>query len=407
MRGKKNMVPQKEKSRIIMHLDMDAFFAAVEQRDNPEYRGKPVVVGANPKGGFGRGVVSTASYEARVFGIHSAMPISQAYKRCPDAIYVRGRYERYRELSEQIIAILTDFTPVIQQISIDEAFMDFTGVIPAFEHAPATALTIKRCIRNETGLTASIGVAANKFVAKIASDLEKPDGLTVCPPGTEKEFLAPLPIRKLWGVGEKSAQALERKGFRTIGDIAGLPTEEIVPKLGHWGLHLWKLANGIDKRPVHGSGRRKSISEERTYGEDVADLAVVEQTLHEIADRLSRSMRRKGLKGRTIHLKLRFEGFETHTRSQTLSDFVNESAILRDIAVAQFRKLATGDKKVRLVGIGVSQLNTVGGEQLTLFPPEKAVRTEKLDRLIDDLKSRFGQDAVKKAEFLKPTKPRN
>ncbi len=392
---------KEERQRYVVHVDMDAFFAAVEQLDHPQYRGKPVVVGADPQGGRGRGVVATASYEARQFGIHSAMPISKAYRLCPQAIFVRGRHERYREVSQNVMKILRQFTRVIQQISIDEAFLDVTDTVRDYSHPLELGKAIKHAIRQGVGLTASLGIAANKFVAKIASDLEKPDGLTFCPPGQEKAFLAPLPIRRLWGVGEKTAQKLHRLGFQTIADIAETQPKQLVEMLGSWGLHLWKLANGIDNRPVGERGLRKSISEETTFHQDVEDAEVVEVTLFRIADRLSRNMRRKGLKGRTITLKIRFEDFETHTRSQTLSDYVNDAESLRTIAVQLFRRERRRQKKVRLVGIGVSNLNTLGGEQLNLFSGTGLLPGERLESLLDDLKEKFGDDLIDRATFLR------
>ncbi len=395
---------QNKKQRLIVHVDMDAFFAAVEQLDHPEYRGKPVVVGADPKGGKGRGVVATASYEARQFGIRSAMPISRAYRLCPNAIFLRGRHRRYHEVSQQIMAILRDFSPVIQQISIDEAFLDMTGSLGLYPDPVALGRQIKERIRTETGLTASLGIASNKFVAKVASDLEKPDGLTYCPPGQEKEFLAPLPIRRLWGVGEKTAQKLMQLGFRTIGDIAEVPQDKLVKLLGSWGLHLWKLANGIDHRPVSEQSIRKSISEETTFHEDVDDAERIEMTLFKIADRVSRTMRRKGWKGRTITLKIRYEDFETHTRSKSLSDYVNDAETLRTLGVQLFRKTWKGEKKIRLIGLGVSMLNTLGGEQLNLFGEATGYGDPRIDQLLEELKQKYGENAVDRATFLIPPK---
>ncbi|KAA3616233.1 MAG: DNA polymerase IV [Calditrichaeota bacterium] len=395
MKQKKN-IPD----RVIMHLDMDAFFAAVEQLDNPEYRGKPVVVGADPKGGRGRGVVSTCSYEARKFGIHSALPISQAYRLCPHAIFVRGRMQRYADLSHQIMHILKNYSPVIEQISIDEAFIDITGSLKLFGSALEVARKVKNDIFQQTGLRASVGLAPNKFIAKIASDLEKPDGLTVCEKNNEKAFLAPLAIRKLWGVGARTEERLQKMGIQTIGDIAACDVKTMTKKLGVWGFGLWKLANGIDNRTVGSGHRRKSISEERTFYEDVADYAAVEKTLFKIADDLSRTMRRKGLKGRTITLKLRLEGFETFTRSKTITDFVYDVDSLRAVAIDLFRKFPMKERKVRLVGIAVSQLNTLGGEQLPLFDDSPA-NNEELEKLLDELKQRFGEDVVTRGVFLK------
>ena len=309
----------KKIERVIMHLDMDAFFAAIEQLDNPEYRGKPVVVGADPQGGKGRGVVSTASYEARTYGIHSALPISQAYRLCPHAIFVRGRIQRYVELSRKIIEIIKNYSPVVEQISIDEAFVDISGSLRLLGSAKEIAVKLKADILQQTGLKASVGIAPNKFIAKIASDLEKPDGLTICEQGHEKAFLAPLPIRKLWGVGARTEERLQKLGIHTIGDIAAFDVKKLTEKLGVWGFGLWKLANGIDNRKIGTQHKRKSISEERTFNEDVADYTTVEKTLFKIADELSRTMRRKALKGRTITLKLRLEGFDTFTRSKKLT----------------------------------------------------------------------------------------
>ena len=389
------------KARVILHVDMDAFFAAIEQRDHPEYRGRPVVIGADPQQGRGRGVVATASYEAREYGIHSALPISQAWRRCPHAVFLRGNHRYYREVSAQVMDILSTFSPVIQKISIDEAFLDVTGSLRLFGSPENLARTLKQKIRDECDLTASVGIAANKFIAKIASDLEKPDGLTICLPGQERAFLAPLPIRKLWGVGAKTAARLEALGLKTIGEIADYPVKGLIDRLGAWGYQLHQLARGIDNRPVATRSLRKSISEETTYLEDVDDDSLVEHTLFTIADRLSRTMRRKGLKGRTITLKIRFEGFETHTRSRTLSDFINDADTLRAITVSQYRSFQRQGRKVRLVGIGVSQLNTVFGEQMSLFDaPEENPTSERLDALLDELKRKFGEDAVTRGSLL-------
>ena len=386
--------------RCILHLDMDAFFAAVEQLDHPEYRGKPVVVGADPKGGKGRGVVATASYEARKFGIHSAMPISLAYKRCPHAIYVRGRYQRYAEVSRQVMAILRDYSPVIEKISIDEAFLDLTGSLKLFGGAEAIARSIKQRIRDELHPTASVGLAPNKFLAKVASDLEKPDGLVVVREGEEKAFLRDLPISRLWGVGKKTEQALRKMNLATIGQLAELPPEQLGQRFGKWGYALWRLANGLDERPVQPWGPQKSISQETTFEEDVADDEEIEKTLFRIADDLARLMRRDGLKGRTVTLKIRLEDFSTFSRSRTLSDFVDSPGILRTVAIDLYRRFERKHKRVRLVGIGVSQLNSVAGEQLGLFEQETPL-DERLTRLMDTLKDKFGPDAVQRAALLR------
>jgi nucleotidyltransferase/DNA polymerase involved in DNA repair len=386
--------------RIILHLDMDAFFAAIEQLDHPEYRGKPVIVGADPKGGRGRGVVSTCSYEARKYGIHSAMPISEAYRRCPDGIFLPVRGKRYGQVSKQVMAIVGEFSPTIEQISIDEAFVDMTGSAHLFGGPKSAALEMKRRIHDQTGLTASVGIAPNKFLAKIASDLQKPDGLVIVPEGREKEFLRPLPIRRLWGVGKKTGEYLERIGIETIGQLAEMPLEDLTKRFGKWGLSLWQLANGIDHRPVSPSRLRKSISVERTFDEDVDDSAVIEKTLFRIAEQLSRDMRREGLKGRTITLKIRLEDFSTFTRSRTLPEWTNSPKVLRAVVMSLLRKFSRGGQRVRLLGIAVSHLNVIAGEQLSIFEDIDPLE-ERITRLLDDLNQRFGEGTLKRASLTK------
>ncbi|MDZ7291725.1 MAG: DNA polymerase IV [candidate division KSB1 bacterium] len=389
-----------DSARIILHLDMDAFYAAIEQLDHPEYRGKPVVVGADPKAGKGRGVVSTASYEARKYGIHSAMPVSQAYRRCPKAIFVPPRFERYEEISQQVMGILREFSPQLLQISIDEAFIDITQTAHFHGGARKLAEKLKARIKQEIKLTASVGIAPNMFIAKVASDLHKPDGLTICESGQEKAFLAPLPIKRLWGVGPKTEAHLQSMGFTTIGQIAQCPQQLLAEKLGKWGAHLWELANGIDNRPVQDWGPRKSISQEHTYEEDVADPKAVEKTLWLIADGLSADMRRADLKGRVLTLKIRLEGFQTFTRQRRLAEFTNDAETMREVALELFRKFDRQGKKVRLIGIGMSHLNNVGGEQLSLFPNREQMCREKVSTLIDTLRAKFGEEAATRASLL-------
>ncbi|HPI22851.1 MAG TPA: DNA polymerase IV [Spirochaetota bacterium] len=396
--------------RTILHVDMDAFFAAVEQLDHPEYRGKPVVVGADPMGGHGRGVVSTASYEARRFGIRSAMPISTAYRACPGAIFVQPRGKRYGEVSRQIMEIFESFSPLVEPISIDEAFLDCTGAEGIFGGPKDLGRKIKERIRNQTGLTASIGIASNKSIAKIASDLKKPDGLVICPPGAERDFIAPLPISRLWGAGPKTVKHLESIGFRTIGDIANAPCDTMEKIHGAWGVHLWQLANGLDDRPVDPTWERKSISEERTFMTDTDDRAEIDRAFLEIADELSRRMRRERLRGRTLTLKIRLEGFITHTRSATLTLGVNDMASLRDTAYALYGRFDRRGKKVRLLGIGLSNLEPDEPRevQLELFPTpdDGGSATEKvrtIERLMDSLRDDLGA-RVSRASLIKGRK---
>ena len=379
---------------------MDAFYAAVEQLDHAEYRGKPVVVGADPKGGAGRGVVATCSYEARRFGIHSAMPISQAYRRCPNAIFVFPRFERYTQISKQVMRILQEFSPQFLQISIDEAFIDVAPTANFHGGAKALAEKLKARIKNEIGLTASVGMAPNMFVAKVASDLQKPDGLTICEAGKEKTFLAPLPVKKLWGVGPKTEAQLQKMGFSTIGQIAQGSQKLLIERLGKWGAHLWELANGIDDRPVEDWGPRKSISQEHTYDQDVADMKTVEKTIWKIADGLSADMRCADLKGQVLTLKIRLEGFETFTRQRKLAEYTNDAETMRELALELFHKFDRKEKKVRLIGLGMSHLNNVSGEQLSLFQSQAQQQRSKVSHVIDTIRAKHGEEAATRASLL-------
>ncbi len=387
-------------TRFIIHLDMDAFYAAVEEMDHPEYRGKPLVVGADPKGGKGRGVVSTANYEARKYGIRSALPVSKAYRLCPHALFVPGRPERYSEISRHVMRILSDFSPQLQQISIDEAFLDITQTANGFGGPKSLAEKLKARIRTEVGLTASVGLASNMFVAKVASDLQKPDGLTICPPGNEKEFLAPLPINKLWGVGPKTEAHLRDYGFNTIGDLAKCSQETFARKFGKWGAHLWALSHGIDHRVVEDAGPRKSLSQEHTWDEDVADPVVVEKRIWKIADDLSRYLREEKIKGRVLTLKIRLEGFLTYTRRQSLSAHTNDAEFICEVALKLFRGFEREGKKVRLIGVNMSDLNTHGAEQLQFFEQPESEQRDKVAQLLDTLREKFGEDAAARASLV-------
>lgn len=371
-----------------MHVDMDAFYAAIEQRDNADLRGKPVVVGADPRGGSGRGVVSTASYEARKYGIKSAMPVSTAYRLCPAAVFVPPDFSRYEEASNRVMDCLSKFSPLVQQVSIDEAFMDCTGTEKLFGPPAELGQKIKASIKEATGLTASAGIASNKSIAKIASDMNKPDGLTIVRPGEEMSFLFPLPIEKIWGVGPKTAERLRLLGFNTIGDIAKMPRQEIVNLLGASGEKIHDLAWGKDDRAVSSGWQRKSISEETTFDQDTDDLSRLEATLGGIAERLSGSMIREKIRGRTLHFKIRLTGFETHTRSHTFESAVCDMKSLRSFAIEELRQFDRRGKKVRLIGIGVSELER--GEktgQMDLFGAGK--ETSRVDELVVTLQDRF------------------
>ena len=384
--------------RVILHLDMDAFFAAVEEMDNPSLRGKPVVVGADPKGGRGRGVVSTANYEARKYGIHSAMPISEAYRRCPHAVFLPVRGHRYAEISRQIMAILRQYTPLVEPLSIDEAFLDLTHTLKIHGDPVAVAREIKSRIRREVGdLTASIGIAPNKFLAKIASDLEKPDGLVVVGEDQIEAFLWPLPVSRLWGVGKKTQPVLEALGIRTIGDLARFPKEELVEHFGSFGARLWELAHGVDDRPVVPASEAKQVSREHTFEQDVGDLEVVERTLLALVDRVTRTLRDEGVRGRTVTLKIRLEDFSTFTRSRTLSEPTDRFAVVAEVARDLLHRFRREGKRVRLIGVGVSNLER-GARQLSLFDEKEP--EEAADDVVDLVRKRFGEQAIRRAAAL-------
>lgn len=371
---------------------MDAFFAAVEQRDNPELMGKPVVIGADPKGGAGRGVVSTASYEARKYGIHSAMPISKAYRLCPHAVFLTPDGKRYVGASRKIMGIIREFSPRVEEVGIDEAFLDATGMEMLYGSPPEIAKEIKARIRQITGLTASIGIATSKFVAKVASDLEKPDGLTICPPGREREFLDPLEIERLWGVGKKTAPLLHSSGFSTIGDIARVSDERIYALLKNQGLFLKRLALGIDERDVIEEHGRKSIGEERTFEKDVSEESILLGCLHERADALGRSIRSKGLEAHTVTLKIRLQGFETYTRSRTLSQAIQSNEAIFQTALELFRSFDRRGKRVRLIGISLSRLipSEQVQHQMDLFTYGRDLKRARVESAVDTLRGRFG-----------------
>jgi nucleotidyltransferase/DNA polymerase involved in DNA repair len=384
---------------------MDAFYTSVEQRDHPEYRGKPVIVGADPREGRGRGVVAAASYEARRFGVRSAMPISRAWRACPSGVYLRGDMEKYSRVSGRIMDILGTYTDLVEPLSIDEAFLDVSPICLR-GRGSALASEIKEAIWSEETLRASVGVAPNKFLAKIASDLEKPDGLVEVLPGAELEFLRDLPIERLWGVGPKTAEPLRRCGFRRISDLWGLSTSD--PRMASMGLsgkqgeHLLLLAQGIDDRPVVPHREPKSIGHETTFQEDIEDEQRVRKTLLSLADGVAVRLRKHGLEGKTVTLKFRDESFRTETRAHTLSSPVADGASIFQAALHLLDRIDWRGKKIRLLGISVSGLGKTGeARQLSLFGrPEKVVKNEKLGRARDALEARFGKGAVSRASHL-------
>ena len=375
---------------------MDAFYASVEQRDRPELRGKPVIVGADPRG---RGVVSAASYEARVFGVRSAMPISKAARLCPDGVFVPVDMDKYVAVSRQIMAILGRFSPLVEPVSVDEAFLDLTGTTSLFGPAPKAVRTLKQRIREEVGLTASAGLASNKFVAKVASELRKPDGLVVVPPGEEARFLAPLAVQCLWGVGAATARELAALGIATIGQIQRLSRATLVARLGDHGADLHDLAFGRDERPVEPWTAPKSMGAETTFERDTSDRARLDATLRGQAERVARELRAERLSAARVTLKLRFADFRTLTRSHTSNPTQDGLEIYRRAATLLARERLV--QPVRLIGVSASTFTPEQTGQLGLLEAN-AVRREQLARAVDRITGRFGDEAIRPASLLRP-----
>ncbi|WP_295820142.1 DNA polymerase IV [uncultured Veillonella sp.] len=427
--------------RWIMHVDMDAFFASIEQLDHPEYKGHPVIVG----GLSSRGVVATCSYEARKFGVHSAMPISRAKKLCPDGIYVYPRMDRYKEVSEQIFSIMKEFTPRIEPLSIDEAFLEVSGMSTMYSGPKVLGRAIKDRVFEETGLIISAGLAPNKFLAKLASDLDKPDGLVVIPYGREKEILAPLPIKRIWGVGPRTEKILKNGGFHLMRHIQALPDESsLIPLVGNQARRIWELANGIDDRPVETDRKIQSIGAEETYEEDLTDGSAIELEFRYFANRLSKRLRKRNLLGHTVSIKVRYDDFTTVSRQKRLDTPSDHEHVFFETALLLWNKLMqdktskkpNGTKKdievlgattkvkstnlksinsnysssnyggsseiafmdppgpIRLLGLTVSGLDEEVPMQDSLFESPKNETENKLAGVLDSLESKFGETAV-------------
>lgn len=387
--------------RTILHGDLDAFYASVEQRDHPEYRGRPVIVGGGP---HERGVVSAASYEARAFGVRSAMPLRTASTLCPQGIFVPGDHAAYAAASDAVMALFSARTPLVQPISLDEAFLDVTATLQLFGGAEAIARELKRAVREELGLVLSVGIATNKLCAKIGSDLRKPDGLVIVPPGAEAKVLAPLPLARLWGVGPKTRAVLEDLGLRTIGDLASAAPALLETRFGEHGRSIWERAHGIDASTVEPEVDAKSVGHEYTFERDTLDPARIEATLLRLAEGVGRRLRAANVRARTVTLKLRVAPFETRSRQRTLPEPTADDLRLYEVARTLLRTALAADRDagraaaVRLVGISASGLEA--GEQLDLFQGARAAR---LNAALDAVRDRFGDTALDRASAKETT----
>ncbi len=398
--------PAPDPERVVLHADMDAFYASIEQRDRPELRRKPVAVG----GSSSRGVVSAASYEARRFGIHSAMPSFEARRRCPDLIFLRGDMRKYARESKRIFAIFRGYTPSVEGLSLDEAFLDLTGTRRLLGAPVEVGHRLRAEVREETGLAVSVGIGPVKMVAKIASDLAKPDGLLEVRREEVRAFLDPLPVSRLWGVGPVAQRRLASAGFTTVGDLARAEPGALRASLGAWGVEVARLAAGRDVREVEPYRAAVTYSEENTFAEDVGDLEKLAATARTHAENVARRLRRDGLVARTVVLKLKLgtrvapgpRGYPLLTRQQALAEASDDGAVLA-AAARQLLERAGPPEPVRLIGVGVSHLSRPGEGQLDLFgpAPEAALRS-RLNRALDSLAERFGPRAVVRADESRP-----
>ncbi|SHF86124.1 DNA polymerase-4 [Caldanaerobius fijiensis DSM 17918] len=384
-------------NRKIIHVDMDAFFASVEQHDNPELKGKPVIVG----GISGRGVVATCSYEARKYGVHSAMPMYKARKLCPDGVFLPLRHSRYKEVSDRIFSILYGITDMVEPVSIDEAYLDVTGM----NRDPVDiAREIKQKVREVTGLTVSAGISYNKFLAKLASDWNKPDGLMVITEDMVPDILRPLPVSKVYGIGEKSAKRLNDMGIKTIGDLLRLSQTQLQNIFGKYGIDIYNRIRGIDERPVIVTREAKSIGKETTLAQDTTDMTLLCRYLKKFAGRISEELLKNELFARTVTVKVKTADFIVHTKSKTVKDYIFSEEDIYKIAYGIMKEM-NFKEKIRLIGLSVSNLSDKRCEQLSIFD-ENFQRRLKIERILNSVNKKLGEGVVKtaKEEFYANTK---
>ncbi len=380
----------------IIHLDMDAFYASVEQHDHPELRGKPVIVGGSRE----RGVVSACSYEARRYGVRSAMPMQRAVRLCPEAVVLQVRMSRYQDVSRQVFAIFSRYTDRIEPLSVDEAFLDVADCARLFGTARQIAVRIRQEVRQELGLVVSAGIAPNKFLAKLASESAKPDGLFEIDADRIDEFLLPLPVERLWGVGAKAAEQLHRLGCRTVADLRRLSEKQLLGLFGSWGGQLYLLARGIDRREVEMEHEAKSIGAEETFSIDLTSLESVQRHLLAQAEKVAARLRRKSLNARTVTIKVRYEDFSTVTRRLTLNDATDNGLVLYRSAQELLPKTEAGQRPVRLLGLYAGSLESAERVQDSLFPDRSKQQRQELDRAIDQVQQRFGGRLLQRGTLL-------
>lgn len=378
---------------LIMHVDMDAFYASIEQRDDPSLRGLPVIVG----GTGARGVVATASYEARKFGVGSAMAMSKARRLCPNGIFIDGNHAYYEAVSAQLMDILGSFSPMVEPLSLDEAFLDISGLSRHWSSPEEMARAVKQRIYEELELVASVGIAPNKFLAKLASDLEKPDGLTIIREENVREVLRPLSVRRLWGVGQFTATQLAGLGITTIGDVADAPVERLAKVLGKQAYTLKELADGIDKRKVEPVRKVQSVGNEETFATDIWERADIEKELLRLSEKVGGRLRRKGLFALTVTLKVRFASFRTVTRSVTLKEGTQYDEVLYRTACELYDKVRATEP-IRLLGVTASHLTDT--EEVSLFESDSDKKKKTLYRTVDALKAKFGASIITKANLI-------